>query len=235
MSRETKKEIVFRQDSTAILRTIFEETLAISETMVAHLAESYHTPVHNLFRVNGKPVNARIGSGGEFYTVTLDRLALKCRWRLVNGEPDLWVPNIGSNIDPIVTLYWVPPGTMQLLMLIKSIQGVFKYAWLVAINQDQADTRLRLPLGNIFEDCKLCLGDNSVTGSTVEEMILNAIQVLEASEWNTDLWTHKSEETQKLFRFRPNPDKGFTQLEPDGDWRSMCKTVANDNLNQILL
>lgn len=81
----------------------------------------------------------------------------------------------------------------------------------------------RLPLHNIFDDGRICMGDSyTVQGATLHERFNNALAHFEASPWNTHI-AQAHENTQALFSFSLKGE----QLPIPDDWHKQCTAVNN--------
>lgn len=87
----------------------------------------------------------------------------------------------------------------------------------------------RLPLHNIFEDARICMGDSfTLQGRTLKERFDNAFGHFNKSAWNTHI-AEAAEKMQALFSF----DLKGKQVPAPEDWNKYCNAVSNANYSDL--
>jgi len=82
----------------------------------------------------------------------------------------------------------------------------------------------RLPLGNLYETCQVCMGQYNSTSPTVLEAVQKAIHQFRTAPWNSDLF-YQGDTIWKFIRFKSVDNKFHTQpiLAP---WTTLCTKVS---------
>ena len=166
-----------------------------------------------------------------WWTVQMKSLMLRCRFRHV--DDGTVVPDFGSDTSPVLSIRWTPPEDMKILLFVPTCRDSESYqfrnngaSYLFAMSDDK--NLWRFPIGNLYDDCKLCLGAELFSGTNHLTVVREVWNQLEKSEWNADLWTgERAENTRKLFRFKVE-NEGFTQLpiENDWHWTALCTKIS---------
>lgn len=98
---------------------------------------------------------------------------------------------------------------------------------------DERKAAYRLPLANLYETCRVCMGDYASLSPTVLGAVLLALEQFRKASWNSDLFNDQ-EITRKVVRFKPL-EKGFETLPVRGTWTEYCDKVATANLKLLTL
>lgn len=100
----------------------------------------------------------------------------------------------------------------------------WKAGWNYLVATRKGDKKFyRLPLNNIFEDARICMGDTyALQGATLLERFENALKFFEAAPWNTHIGTIH-EHMQALFSFNLKGE----QIPIPEDWHTRCQAVSN--------
>lgn len=196
------------------------------------LAAGRFIKIPNLFPTRWGNAGVAIADAKNVYwTFAMASLPLKAPFRAING---VVVPNFGGSNDPVIALEWKVPSDMKLRALVwTSIHGTYHFivsrAWLFAF--DTYESTYRLPLGNLYDECRLCLGQATISGTNHLDAAINGMNQVQNGVWNADLWSTVNE-TQKLFRFKPTNDS-FSQEEPLTHWPALCTKVGNAIIDKI--
>ena len=215
---------LFREDTTS-------REITLTPGILASVCRGEPVAVPALIR---HPELGLIGLSADpkvcWWTIRMKSLMLRCRFRHLD---DLTiVPDFSSDSSPVLSVRWTPPDDMKLILFVQTAAtetGGFKNSgppFLFAVSDDK--NLWRFPIGNLYDDCRLCLGEDRWYGKTQLEVLEAVFTQLEKSEWNADLWTgERAENTRKLFRFKVE-NSGFTQLPTDEDrhWTSLCNKVG---------
>jgi hypothetical protein len=137
-----------------------------------------------------------------------------------------------------MTMEWNVPETMRLYFLsrwvfpagdaiIHSLVGIMPLFYLAAVDVTQQRVH-SLPLPNVYEDGKICMGDSlgefnlSKDIFTQHDFCFNAFL---KSRWNADLLHDRSAQNSKrLFRF----DSKGKPMPPEMAWTTLCPVVNHD-------
>jgi hypothetical protein len=234
----TYKEIVLRENNTFLRRTITDEEFSITNEVVAAMASDLVLTVRTVFGLPNDhgPVNLSLGRD-RYYTVMLSHLSIKTAW-IFFKDKNILTPNFGSgNVPPVMTMKWYPPAEMELYAVFNlDVIGTILAVYLLAYHHEDK-TWWRLPLGNLYDDGKVCMGRTPNPSSTSDQdTIVKWLAILEQSQWNADLW-NSVEKTQRLFQFKPLKDSGFEQvpLPKDVNWMSLCDKIGPAILNRVIV
>ena len=224
-------EYVLKQGGILIRRDTTERNVAVGDQVINQLAMNSVTQVKNVFAcsVNNLPTFVSvITRGREFYcSFRMNTLTIKSPFRLVDG---ILIPMFSSPNDPVMPMVWVVPPNMKLRVLLQMTvepgapyRSVAAIMWLYAY--DNNGNAYRLPLPNLYDDCKVCTGTQGRTlVQTMQLAIEQHMETFRVSTWNADLWTTVTE-SQTLFRFKPEGDE-FKPLPVAENWFIHCKKVA---------
>lgn len=234
MSQTT--EFILKPTGEVVRRRIAEESLTITEEMVSAMAGNFHRVHRNVFEVPGWGMaHLAINEKQAFITVHLERLVLKCPFKTMN---ELLVPHFTSTTDPVMALEWHAAEGMRLLLLLEvqvadNRQKYVPNAWLVAA--DGSNRTFRLPLPNIYDDCRMCLGDNNRYYDSLAKCASGMLEIIAQSSWNADLWKDIGI-TQRFFQFKPT-NSGFDVWEPnfESGWQEGCIKVALNHAKYLVI
>lgn len=175
-------------------------------------------------------------AGYCYYTVDLKELPLRTAF---TATDDVLTPQFDSDRDPVLALKWVPPADLRLRFFMRVYhhslnrqQGDICY--LFAFSED--NNAWHLPLGNLFDDCRICMGEERFTGPSQMDVLNSALSQFEKSEWNADLWRGDVRmATKRLFRFKASNEK-MTQLPIEGaGWMAHCQKVGVELARLVVL
>lgn len=184
---------------------------------------------------------ALLGNEVRIFSMPVAQLPLHTRYE--SGTDGVLTPDFTAASGPPLPINWIPPSTMKLtLCLIVGPKFENKNQYLAATDRNQ---RLwRLPVSNLYEDCKLCSGNyaQSVGLAGAGGSCLQALQAawnqFRLSKWNADLWSDSKVErknaVKKLFRFKARGE-GFEQVAVDGEWTTLCEKVGHDMLQRAII
>lgn len=167
--------------------------------------------------------------------------------KLVINAPFIVIDDVVSpsfdGTGPSVRLEWEVPETIRLRLSVCTItnrHGInagdqYLHAF------DSVGIAYRLPVSNVYEDCRVCSGKFNSESSSHAESLKLALDQFERSPWNIDLYGASDKErknTQRMFRFKPDKDK-FEQLPmmigSNYHWTSLCESVANVITNNYIV
>lgn len=171
------------------------------------------------------------------FTVQLASLPLRARF-VADEANKCIVPAFDSESAPMF-LEWTPPPSMRLVLMITMLPNTCSVheQYLVAICS--RGRFWRLPMTNIYENCRLCTGKYDGHGFSYADAIGKALNQLVASDWQKDLRDAGGASTMAnsklMFRFKPKETEGFDQLEPHTeDWTSLCVKVGTPIITEFI-
>lgn len=229
-------EFLLKQNGSVTRRRMVEEEIQISEEVLLAMAGNFHRVCRDAFIVAGSSAHLAITEKSTFVTVGVPIINLKAPFKTQNESV---TPAFDSKNEPIMSIQWSSTvfGSMRLVMLIELNHSPtyqkwnYANAWLVAF--DPSKRAYRLPLPNVHNDCRMCLGDFSASNVTVSECVAAVLAQFESSPWNADLWGDNRAKTAALFSFKPT-NSGFDQIPPDSHWDEFCDKVAFGPLKYVL-
>jgi hypothetical protein len=227
-----KTEFILSSDGKIIQREIVENEKILSASaldelstgVVRHLSAAFELPEIG-------PVNCDINQECAHFTCRIPFLPLKTRYVI---KDEILVPSFSSKRDPVFDLKWKAPQDMRLILVIEVHSGntyLIGVCYLFAFDPDKRC--YRLPLGNLYDDGKICMGDFRTNLGDCQKAVQAAWEQFKTSAWNGDLDSRK-EWSQQLFRFKATKD-GFDQLEPADKWTALADKISPPILNQIRL
>ena len=229
-----KIEIILRENGTLTERTIRERDLMAEADVVDELTANVTRSQRNVLPVPGWGLaHANVGVHDTLWTVPIDRLPLKARFRLING---VLVPMFASLTDLEMPLVWQSPPDVRLMFVVRTepaTNGVEVGGnWLFAFNRENKG--FRMPLPNLHDDCAICTGDFGTSYDSAQAGIIASLEQLNKSKWNSDLM-RTIEQSQKFFRFRPTNETFATLPIETTDWTTLCEKVSTAIMDRVLL
>lgn len=213
----------------------------IEPTVVEAMAENITRRNPAIACLGGDYGNAGVVMLGayETWSVRVLTLSLSTPFDLVDG---IHVPAFCDKTKPIMPMKWKVPSGIIMVLGIIVLSDPFFYAgdhYLIVF--DPSKRMWRMPLSNLYEDCKLCHGQPIRKFNTSLECVKNACDMFSRSNWNQDLFQDDNMKrinaSKDMFRFKPS-STGFDQLpiqlSAGKDWTSLCEKVAADKLNQLI-
>ncbi len=178
-------------------------------------------------------VNITLAPGNRVVNMPLFTIPLTTVWLM--DDKGVLYPAFDSDGPSMPIVWTVPPDMMVILSAVMNDANQEVCQFLTAFDGNMRCWRL--PLSNLYEDCKLCPGSN--TDQTPNySMFHGALKVwsqFQRSIWQKDLYGSQGDAgrkaTRSLFRMTA-VDKGFNQLEHLGSWQDHCKKIAVDFITQ---
>jgi hypothetical protein len=236
MSTE-KTEYVVQNDGVILRRLIREYTVNADNNLAQSLITGMAIKIKNAAMVNGTPVHLSVTAEEVCYwTVRLNALPFRVPMRVSSGG--IMTPDFGAGTNApntiIVDASWVPPESMRLVLLVATNHGGQLTTWLYAISP--AARYYKLPAPNLYDDCRVCLGDFYPDGAKCQVDYLNAVcEQFAKSQWNSDLWRNNPN-TEPMFRFKPGTEgSAITTLPPLAEWTTLCAKVATGTIERVIL
>jgi hypothetical protein len=229
-----KTEFIIRDNGTITERKITERDLKAEGEVLDSLTADVTRNHRKVFHVPGWGVaHANVGLGDTIWSVPIDRIPLKARFRLING---VLVPMFASTTDMEMPLVWRAPATVRLVFVVRTEfideSVVVDGNWLFAFNED--NNGYRLPLPNLHDECSICTGQFEANYDTGQECVVASLDQFNKSKWNSDLM-RTVEQSQKFFRFKPTNETFETLPIEATDWTSLCEKVSTAIMDRVIL
>lgn len=239
----TQSEIIYVITPTGNQRwDITKRDLQVEQSITDSLCIGVSRKNPRIAKIGGDYGNAGVAMSGvlEMWSVRVTNLKINAPFFLKDG---IHTPAFADNTQPLMTMEWKPQMTLVLVItVLKDTMKNVHYAgdhYLVAM--DNRGGMWRLPLSNIYEDCRLCHGQAAHMRETSLEVVMECCDLFGKSQWNTDLYNgedrKRCDATARMFRWKPL-EKGFQQLEilplSGKDWTSLCMKVATEKLSQFV-
>jgi len=240
MPRETEKLIVLSGSKSQrwdIIKTDINIEDDIKAEIAADVTAIISSVVDASFISDGYFGHAAVRCdqhGDSFWTVRVTKMAINAPFESVG---DAMCPKFADKDAPCLSVDWTPPLNMK-LTLVMNITGCYHISnqWLVA--RDPSLRMWKLPISNLYEDCRLCPGSASTSADTAMGSLKMGLTQFIKSQWNSDLYDPSNESlmsgTRNLFRFKPLND-GFEQLPIIGDWENSCVKIGNTALEESIV
>lgn len=178
------------------------------------------------------PIGITLAGGHNCWTVELNELIINTTFATTSDGKTIF-PNFRDTKLPVMTVPWTVPDNMRLvLMLMIGKSNELHTQFFVAF--DNADRIYTLPMGNIFEDGKLCYGPYAENRTTALDALQSAWSQFNTSRWQADLYNERElAKTQELFSFKVDNDKFIQSFPTDGsrDWTRYATKIANENIS----
>jgi hypothetical protein len=229
-----KTEFIISENGTITERFVREREINAGDSVLQALASDVTRQSRNVFHVPGWGMaQANVGVGETVWSVPINRIPLKARFRLVNG---VLVPMFASSTELEMPLVWQSPKDIRLVFVIRTElvdeSTIIGGNWLFAYSKD--NNGYRLPLPNLHDDCRICTGEFENTYDTAHECVIASLEQFNKSKWNSDLM-RTVEQSQKFFRFRPTNDTFETLPIEATDWTTLASKVSTALMDQIIL
>jgi len=130
---------------------------------------------------------------------------------------------------PIIPAVWPIPLSMKLIFAAKvenfnSDTPKATTCYLMAV--DTQKRFWRLPLPNLYDDLKMCMGQFDGVAHNAQQCFSLALSQMDQAQWNADLLDIDREAgSQHMFRFNPT-ETGVDPVPFEGDWTIHCKKVS---------
>jgi hypothetical protein len=210
------------------LERIFAENTAVRVANVALIGEGY-----GMASITATPTM-------ETWTVKVLKLGMEAPFLLRDG---LHLPAFAEQNAPVIPMVWDVPDSMNLTLtvILKCTGKVYGAGDQFLVAFDSEKRAWRLPLSNLYDECKLCHGQHNTRWKTKLESVKNACELFSKSRWNRDLYAGKDHlipKTQAMFRWRPTEGGGFEQqamlLEEGKDWTSLAEKVGTEFIQRMV-
>ena len=229
-----KTEIIIRDNGTLTERTIRERDLRAEGEVLDSLTADVTRRQRHVMTVPGwGTAHADVGLTDTIWSVPIDRLPLKARFKLISG---VLVPMFASLTDLEMPLVWQAPPEVRLVFVVRTelLDDCVTVGgnWLFAFSKD--NNGYRLPLPNLHDECTICTGEFEESYDTAQAAVSASLEQFNKSKWNSDLM-RTVEQSQKFFRFRPTNETFPTLPIEASDWTTLCNKVSTATLDRVIL
>lgn len=212
-------------------RTITSVPIDINQAIIEQISATAAKVVPRIFPMKflepeaDSFVGAVFGSNGaSYWTMPIEKLPLKTFFQAKDGE--LW-PVFDDSTSPMLSLEWRPPANCYLRLVVSlTNKNACMEQHLIAFDTDGRP--YKMPLSNLYDDCRLCHGKYTDNPITHAQALAAALKQFREGNWNADLYggsAEKRKKTKAMFTFKAEKD-GFNQGEPNANWTVLCDRVS---------
>jgi hypothetical protein len=219
----SRTEFVLSTDGKIIKRQIMESAKELTADQLTSLATQETRFWPAIFtHENAGPVTLGILKETLALSAELPSIRIRTNYTLSNG---VLVPDFNRKGEPIFDIHWSVPADMKVLFGVEiGNKNILINAYILAFDEEKRC--YRLPLGNLYENANICLGEFTFNPVSAQAQFNAAFEQFNKSVWNDDLANSgDAEKTRSLFRFKPKDD-GFEQLPSTAKWQESCKIIA---------
>lgn len=232
---ESNARYILEPGGAIIRETVSRERVRMLDEMLDKCKADVTLEAHNILPIGNWGIASLRQSADQFWwTIPLNRIPIRSNYRLMDK---VMVPDFGYTGGKVMHMNWTPPAGMRLRLLVyipnrKDKPPIYESVYLYAYTD--TGTAFLLPLPNLYEDCRVCDGQRHKQNATHADCLIEALEGLETSKWNTDLWEEK-DKTFGMFRWAPN-NEGFEQQPPtNNNWTVFCKKVSTAAMKWVML
>lgn len=182
------------------------------------------------FLVLGKPVDLAVGPQSVLCAVRLDGISLTTQFQQTG---DKLYPVFGAS-GVMMSLEWKKPDDMELVFSSDCTKDRGRWrmgeCFLFARKANKPGF-LKLPLPNLYEDGRICMGNEvagSIRGDTLEGCFKAALESFADTRWNSDLLP-AAERTRALFRWTVDRK----QIQPEMAWELQCRNFSRIEMEEL--
>lgn len=137
---------------------------------------------------------------------------------------------------PVMVQRWVVPTSMRLYLCAHITSGLeCTEQFLVAIDQERKC--YRLPVSNLYADCRLCSGRFANTSDSIVKLLQQCYTQFMGSSWNSDLYGDSTPlrrtSTKAMFSYTVSTDKITQNIVPT-KWTSLCEKVSTQLITDYI-
>jgi len=219
-------EIILRDDGTAMSRTIVECELGdISPVLMQYVERNpFCVPYvtqnwHFIRRPNERTTIL-------FREVPVIRLKASFRVRFTEERmlvsPDYTMNPENEEQNRIEGMFeWRPHPTLQVLLAVEHMDNSDRETYLFFRHRTTHHI-YRPPMGNVYEDGRLCLGEFYRESNGILETSQAILNWIMASRWNSDLTYYTQRQVQALFCW----DANRVQIPVPNNWEQHCASFS---------
>lgn len=227
-------EYILKPDGAFFARNIEEQEIRVTPDMLSSVTSNVRLAIPAAFRMppESRPVGLTV-KGGAIFTATihLDKLVFNSPFVLRN---EVLYPEFASNSAPVMTMEWVPPESMKLVLVARMTYSGNEWrhakVWLFAFGEKGQGWKL--PVSNLYDDCSVCTGDTVSRAPSLQESLTKIYLQFRNARWNKDLF-YDTDKAVRMFRWKPETTP-FEQLSIDApNWTNLCTKVSSPIMEEI--
>jgi len=220
--------------------SIVRENLGPQEELIRKVASA--SPVH-IDRIGSSPnfvspISMVVQNSEIVLYAYIPYIKIRTFFKVVKSESAL-VPTWIKKDDAIdMELSWPPLQRMGLLFVAivspESSAGFRSQHCYLAATSMKSKGFFRIPIPNIHEDARVCMGNAVSSGPSIIDTFSNAAENFQKSQWNMDLMHIHGEQTvAKYFSFNIKTQR--PKVDEKSDWEKDFPKVSNAIFNRIIL
>ena len=198
--------------------------------------------------VAGCPTALTIGAGGNMHITTtkLKKLRLNTSYdvieREIDGSPNKWLSptfcNTRESNSENLCLEWIVPDNIQLFISFfmrkegptYRPENAYLYAMYKLDDGIVAKTTHVIPVSNLYEDSRICFGEEFASGKTALSTCQKNIDLFYATPWNSDIRSGNHGNSTNFFRYNVDSNE---QMQMIGDPVDNSRTFSHSTINEI--
>jgi hypothetical protein len=218
--------------------------LGVRNDLLQQAANKTGTPLRNVFKIGGGLPVHMLASGDPVYAVRLPFLRLNTSWGMdENSAEPVLVPKFVPGPGTVEHQFdWVPmPGCAAYFVTRLGTDPYLSFISPGGPGREGNFFSYRLPLSNLFDDGRICMGDGWSSSDclieyeagriSAEQYLEQALAHFSGARWNSHLTDGRRTEAARMVRFTPDGK----QLPPSAaDWRPLCKQIAGSGYNWVV-
>lgn len=242
---QSKEELVI--DMARLFRrttTITELEMDVDSNFATEIARGLSIFIANVLTNIGMCIETQ----GVTIIENIKELPLNSNFK-INKEGICTLANTHGNSTPTFSLSWRPPIELQLVFATvfslpqqrrefleeQRVCCVPEGQYLIAYNILN-NKSYQLPIGNLYDDLKLCAGEQNYSSKTILDSHHEAKKLFILSKWNADLMSSDKETMQtQLFRFKIDKEnkEPIQQGYPE-NWETLLTPASNSFIDKIV-
>jgi hypothetical protein len=242
----TFNEILLSDDGRLFRRIVEQRAIIINEDAVfAAMKEGQKTRIRDALFIGKEPVGLCVITDKTAWvnvhaTIPLRFVRFNTNFRM---EGEIMVPVFEKptndkprfNVDWDIDVACSGKVRLWLLVLTRHRPGDPRHhvanCYLAATSE--SNLTYRIPLSNVYDDCRICMGDYDAGGDSLPQALECALNQFLISPWNSDL-RKSSAKSDAFFRFKPK-NEGVETLPVEGQWNNLCERVSVPALESLCL
>jgi hypothetical protein len=238
-----KNDTYFRINQDGIMLQVTETVsqIDVSQQFLTQISQGVPRRAASVFPLSAKNLGVKDGNVGisvmnggiVVFSIALESIFIECGYHTAGKL--IW-PSF-KNTDPQIRQRWKVPGSMGLVLMV-TVNAAAQASVSHLVACDNQNRTWQLPLGNTYEDCKLCEGDYDRCGASMLGAAMKSVEQFQGSKWNMDLLrasdTDAGGRCSQLFGFTVEDDC-TKQIFDDGDWQKHCRKVSVDYITKNIV
>jgi hypothetical protein len=226
--------VKIKSDGQMALVETTTRDIEITDDIVARLSQDLSLSIANFTKLDGHQVGIAMNGSEVIIAVHVSTLNLNTNYHVAADgllHPKFCNKNSNeSSVLPVLPAKWQVPANMKLVFAARVYGSKTKSpstrpssaCFLLAF--DEQRRAYRLPIGNLFDDGAMCMGEFQGAADSCMAAFVKAYEQLQCSDWNGDLLKDQ-EKTDALFSFKMT--EASVECVPFvGDWTAHCEKIA---------